>query len=125
VTIRDAELSNDYLFRGVQDVQRSKDRWMADMRAMSINVRVSDEARLRQLDALAEATGRSRDLLINEALQRYLDDENGQLAKIEEGLRQADAGEFYTTEEVTAGVRAIIAAARERKAVQDAQKPTA
>jgi RHH-type transcriptional regulator, rel operon repressor / antitoxin RelB len=125
VTIRDAELSNDYLFRGVQDVQRSKDRWMADMRAMSINVRVSDEARLRQLDALAEATGRSRDLLINEALQRYLDDENGQLAKIEEGLRQADAGEFYTTEEVMAGVRAIIAAARERKAVQDAQKPTA
>lgn len=98
---------------------------MADMRATSINVRVSDEARLRQLDALAEATGRSRNLLINEALQRYLDDESWQLAKIEEGLRQADAGEFYTTEEVAAGVRAIIVAARERKAVQDAQKPTA
>ena len=96
---------------------------MADMRATSINVLVSDEARLRQLDALAEATGRSRNHLVNEALQRYLDDESWQLAKIEEGLRQADAGEFYTTEEVAVGVRAVITAARERIAAPDVQKP--
>ncbi|MGI8913594.1 MAG: CopG family ribbon-helix-helix protein [Chloroflexota bacterium] len=95
------------------------------MPAASINVRVSDEARLRQLDALAEATGRSRNHLVNEALKRYLDDERWQLAKIEEGLKQADAGEFYTSEEVAAGVRAVITAARERKASQDGQQAKA
>ena len=95
------------------------------MPTASINVRVSDEARLRQLDALAEATGRSRNHLVNEALKRYLDDERWQLAKIEEGLKQADAGEFYTSEEVAAGVRAVITAARERKASLDGQKAKA
>jgi len=95
---------------------------MPVMPATSINVRVSDERRLRQLDALAEATGRSRNHLVNEALKRYLDEESWQLAKIEEGLRQADAGEFSTTEEVSAGVGAVIAAARSRRAAQDARK---
>lgn len=92
------------------------------MPATSINVRISDEGRLRQLDALAEATRRSRNHHVNEALKRYLDEESWQLAKIEEGLRQADAGEFYTTDEVAAGVREIIAAARARKAAPDAPK---
>lgn len=90
------------------------------MAMTSINVRISDEERLRQLDALAEATGRSRNHHVNEALKRYLDEESWQLAKIEEGIRQADAGEFHTTEEVAAGVREIIAAARARKATQKA-----
>jgi RHH-type transcriptional regulator, rel operon repressor / antitoxin RelB len=85
------------------------------MPTTEINVRIADEARLRQLDALAEATGRSRDYLVDEALERYLDEESWQLAKIEEGLRQADAGEFFSTEEVTVGVRAIIDTARKRR----------
>ena len=50
------------------------------------------------MDALAEATGRSRNHLVNEALKRYLDEERWQLAKIEEGINEADAGEFYSTE---------------------------
>ncbi len=78
------------------------------MATTSINVRVSDEARLRQLDALAEATGRDRDCHVDEALRRYLAEEIRHTAKIEEGIRQADAGEFYTAEEVAAGVREII-----------------
>ncbi len=90
------------------------------MPATSINVRVSDEERLRQLDALAEATGRSRNHHVNAALKRYLDEESWQLAKIEEGIRQADAGEFYTPEEVRAGVDEIIAAARARTAARKA-----
>jgi RHH-type transcriptional regulator, rel operon repressor / antitoxin RelB len=94
------------------------------MPATEINVRIADEARLRQLDALAEATGRSRNYLVDEALNRYLDEESWQLAKIEEGLRQADAGEFFSTEDVTAGVQAVIGAARERKAFHDRQNVT-
>ncbi|HEV7213788.1 MAG TPA: CopG family transcriptional regulator [Chloroflexota bacterium] len=81
-------------------------------------------ARLRHLDALAQATGCSRNHLVNQALKRYLDEESWQLARIEEGLRQAEAGEFYTHEEVTAGVSEVIAAARERKAAQGGQKST-
>ena len=95
------------------------------MPVASINVRVSDAARLRQLDALAEATGRSRNHIVNEALVRYIEEESWQLAKIEEGLRQADAGEFSTNEEVTASVGALIAEARQRNARPKRQSDTA
>ncbi len=89
----------------------AKRKGMTAMATTSINVRVS-EARLRQLDALAEVTGCDRDYHVDEALRCYLDEDLLQLAKIEEGIRQADAGEFYTTDEVAAGVREIIAARR-------------
>ena len=95
------------------------------MPVASINVRVSDAARLRQLDALAEATGRSRNHIVNEALTRYIEEESWQLAKIEEGLRQADADEFSTNEEVTASVGAVIAEARQRIARPKRQSDTA
>jgi len=85
----------------------AKRKGMIAMATTSVNVRVSEEERLRQLDALAEAMGRDRDYHVDEALRRYLDEELPQLAKIEEGIRQADAGEFYTTDEVAAGVREI------------------
>jgi RHH-type rel operon transcriptional repressor/antitoxin RelB len=52
------------------------------------------------LAALARATGRNQDALIHEALRRFIDMERRHVAFIEERLRQADAGEFATDEEM-------------------------
>ena len=53
------------------------------------------------LDRLVKATGRNRNSLIAEALRRFVEVEQWQLADIEAGVREADAGDFATAEEVT------------------------
>ncbi|MHB0704116.1 CopG family ribbon-helix-helix protein [Roseomonas mucosa] len=67
----------------------------------AITVRMDAEKRAA-LDALARATDRDRSYLINEAVDAYLTVHRWQIAHIEEGLRQADAGEFASDEEVNA-----------------------
>lgn len=67
----------------------------------AITVRVDGEKRAA-LDALARVTDRDRSYLINEAIDAYLAVHRWQIAHIEEGLRQASAGEFATDEEVSA-----------------------
>lgn len=52
------------------------------------------------LEALARATGRNRNALVYDALRRFIDTERWQIALIEERLRQADAGDFATEEEM-------------------------
>lgn len=54
------------------------------------------------LDRLASALDRDRSYLINEAVEAYLALHAWQIAHIEEGLRQADAGEFAAGREVAA-----------------------
>lgn len=66
-----------------------------------ITVRLDAEKRAA-LDTLAAATHRDRNHLINEALDAYLAAHRKQIAHIEEGLRQAEAGGFATDEEVAA-----------------------
>jgi RHH-type transcriptional regulator, rel operon repressor / antitoxin RelB len=53
-----------------------------------------------QYDVLAQATGRSRETLIGEALQEYLVREVEDLARIAQAVAQADRGEFVTDEEM-------------------------
>jgi predicted transcriptional regulator len=54
------------------------------------------------LDRLASALDRDRGYLINEAVEAYLAVNAWQIAHIDEGLRQADAGEFAAEAEVAA-----------------------
>jgi predicted transcriptional regulator len=54
------------------------------------------------LDELAVSTGRSREELVDEAISRFLDYERWAVKHIKEGLRQADAGEFASDEEMAA-----------------------
>lgn len=54
------------------------------------------------LDRLAGALDRDRSYLINEAVEAYLAVHAWQIAHIEEGLRQADAGEFAADPELAA-----------------------
>ena len=61
-----------------------------------------DEATQSSLDKLAKATARSRSWLVAEAVRRYVEEESWQIAAIEEGVRQADAGNFAGKDEVKA-----------------------
>ncbi|OGI03015.1 MAG: hypothetical protein A2Y25_03730 [Candidatus Melainabacteria bacterium GWF2_37_15] len=54
------------------------------------------------LAQLSEATGRSQTFLIEEALQEYIDLNMWQINAIKEGIKSADNGELYSTEEVLA-----------------------
>jgi predicted transcriptional regulator len=59
-----------------------------------------DDATMRTLDRLAERTGRSRDWLVNQAVQEYLAVQAWQLDKITEGIEAADRGDFADQAEI-------------------------
>ena len=61
-------------------------------------------AKRRQLDRLATARKIDRSAVISEALEQYLAFEQWQIERIKEGLRQADAGELVSQDEVAVWV---------------------
>ena len=63
------------------------------------------ETLVRRLEQLAMATERSRSWIALDAIRRYVELEEGQIREIEAGIREADAGDFATDEEVDAVVR--------------------
>ena len=66
-----------------------------------ISIRTDSEL-VGQFDAVAEATGRSRSFLIQEAMREYIAREAWQVAEIRKALQEADAGDFATGEEMAA-----------------------
>ena len=73
-------------------------------RPRTISVRI-DDRKVKQLDAYAQQDDRDRSYLLNEAVDRYLEVRQLQTARIEEGLRQAAAGEVMEHAEVIARLR--------------------
>jgi len=69
-----------------------------------VTVRMAADKRA-QLDALARAVDRDRSWLINEAVDAYLAVHRWQIAHIEAGLRDAEAGDFASDEDVEAAWR--------------------
>lgn len=67
----------------------------------TVTTRIDEETQSK-LNQLAKATDRSRSWLVADAVRRYVVEEGWQVAAIEEGVRQADAGDFATEEEVKA-----------------------
>jgi predicted transcriptional regulator len=65
----------------------------------TISIRIASEKKAA-LDAIAAQTRRDVSLVIEEAVSAYLDLHAWQRAHIEEGMRQADAGEFASDAEV-------------------------
>lgn len=65
------------------------------------SVRLPDEMR-EQYDALAHATGQSRNALIVQAMQQFIEREMADLALIQEGFAQIDRGETLTLDDVVA-----------------------
>lgn len=54
----------------------------------------------KKLDLLAKATARSRSFLVAEAVETYVKDQAWQIQAIQEGIKEADKGNFATDEEV-------------------------
>lgn len=69
----------------------------------TLTVRITP-AKRRKLDRLATARKVDRSAVISEALDQYLAFELWQIERIKEGLRQADAGELVSQDEVAAWV---------------------
>lgn len=69
------------------------------MKRTSLTFRL-DEERRAALDRLAEATGHDRAALLEEAVVAYLENHDWHSRHIAECLRQAEAGEFASDEEV-------------------------
>ncbi|WP_439499285.1 CopG family ribbon-helix-helix protein [Bosea sp. (in: a-proteobacteria)] len=67
----------------------------------AFTIRLDDET-LAKLDALANDTDRSRSWLAAKAIESYVELNAWQIAKIKEGIAQADRGEFATEEELDA-----------------------
>jgi len=56
-------------------------------------VRISPEKQ-QQLDALAQALDRSRNWVVSEAIDQYLDTQAWQIDQIQHGIEEADRGEL-------------------------------
>ena len=65
---------------------------------VSMSMRLPDELATR-LEALAEATGRTKSFLAVQAIQDFVAREAWQVAEIKKGLAEADAGDFASDEE--------------------------
>lgn len=68
----------------------------------TLSVRFDDETKLEALDKLAASMDRSRNWIVNRAIERYIAEQAWQIAEIEAGLAEADRGEFASEEEVEA-----------------------
>lgn len=55
---------------------------------------------IEQLGLLADATGKSRNFLAVQAMKDFIEREAWQVAEIQEAIKEADAGDFATDEEV-------------------------
>jgi len=71
------------------------------MTAKTINVRLP-EALYNQIEELAKATVRTKSFLTIEALTNYVQNESWQIRDVHEGIKEADAGEFATDNQVKA-----------------------
>lgn len=57
---------------------------------------------IEQLGLLAKATGKSRNFLAVQAMQDFIEHEAWQVRELQEAIKEADAGDFATDEEVRA-----------------------
>ena len=65
----------------------------------SVSFRLKKQIK-NDLNKLSEATGRSQTFLVEEALQDYIDLNMWQINAINEAIKSAEDGKFYSTEEI-------------------------
>ena len=70
-----------------------------------ITVRTAKEI-VDRIDALATASDRSRNYIVNQALRQYLETHDWQAERIEEGIADARAGRVRPGEDVFADIAA-------------------
>jgi len=69
----------------------------------TVTLRLDDEVKSK-LEKLAESTHRSRSFLAAEAIKAYVESNDWQVAEIHQALKEADAGDFASQDEVNAVV---------------------
>lgn len=67
----------------------------------TMTVRLENDIKDR-LDALAEATQRSKSFLAAEAIRSFVENNEWQIGEIQAALKEADAGDFASDKEVNA-----------------------
>jgi predicted transcriptional regulator len=68
------------------------------MKSATVSAKL-EPAIAEKLDLLAKATARSRSFLVAEAIETYVKDQAWQIQAIQEGIKEADRGNFATDEE--------------------------
>lgn len=66
----------------------------------------TDKQMVNAIDALAGAMDRSRNYVVNQAIQQYLDANAWQVERIKEGLADAKAGRVFPADDVLAEIAA-------------------
>jgi len=74
---------------------------MSSAETVSTSFRASKD-KIERIDAIATSMGRSRNWLLNKALDDILDHQAWFVAEVQKGIAAADKGEFASPEEVTA-----------------------
>jgi predicted transcriptional regulator len=74
---------------------------MSTAETVSTSFRASKD-KIERIDAIATAMGRSRNWLLNKALDDILEHQAWFEAEVQKGIAAADRGEFASPEEVTA-----------------------
>lgn len=69
------------------------------MAAQTLSIQ-ADSAKLAEIDALAKAQNLSRDVVVNEALDRYLREEGRWTEQVRNGLAAAEMGNFASDAEI-------------------------
>lgn len=70
----------------------------------TMTIRLEDEVKDR-LESLADATNRSRSFLAAEAIREYVENNEWQVSETRAALKEADAGDFASDEEVASVAR--------------------
>jgi RHH-type rel operon transcriptional repressor/antitoxin RelB len=78
---------------------------MADRATVTFHTATENKSRPERL---AKATRRSKSYLSNEALERYLETEEGFVDAVLQGIEQADAGNVHTSSEIKEHLRRSI-----------------
>ncbi len=97
-----------YVLKCIQMNKREIQSTMAERATMTFHTSPKVKARM---DRLAAITRRSKSFLANEAVERYLAEEEEFIAAINEGIADAEAGHAAPAEEVRARLKASIAEA--------------
>jgi len=69
------------------------------MKSQTVSARLKPET-AKKLDMLVESTARSRSYLVAEAVETYVKDQAWQIEAIQEGIKEADRGEFASENQV-------------------------
>jgi predicted transcriptional regulator len=74
---------------------------MANTRSTTLSIRLKPEIK-RRLAKLAEASGRSSNFLISDAVESYVTDQERMLAEVRQADRQVKSGHYISHEDMKA-----------------------